>query len=343
MKGGRGGRAGEWSSGNGECEQRSFPSTVVIIGASGFIGKGFLEFLAKGKAGRIKILVHRVWAGLPSDRRIELCKGDLVAPGSLVGLVEPGCTVVNLSYLSGAAATENLEAASNLTDACKRGGASRLIHCSTAVVAGAANARVIDERTVCRPVSDYEKVKLQIEELLVERSRGYFEVTILRPTAVFGPGGRNLMKLADAVMHGNSLINYARACLFNRRSMNLVCLDNVVAALLFLLDRGAGTDGEVFIVSDDDRPGNNYRDVERVLRQGLGRRPYPVPIVPLPTALLRALLRLSGRSGVDPEAKYSARKLAALGFRPPASLEQGLAAFVRWYQTRPADAPERDR
>ena len=322
-------------------DARAGPSRplVAITGGAGFVGGGLLAALAARPQQRLRVLVHRTGIVTPEGSRLEVVPGDLLSGAGLDRLIEPGCVLINLSYLSQRSPGDNLTAATNLAEACVQGRAERLIHCSTAVVAGAASAKVIDENTICRPVSDYEKVKLQIEEILVERSRACFEVTILRPTAVFGPGGRNLMKLADEVMNGNPLINYLRACLFNRRSMNLVCLDNVVAALVFLLDARKGTDGQVFIVSDDDCPGNNYLDVESLLRQRLRQSPYRTPIVPLPAALLRALLRLSGRSGVDPEVKFSAGKLTALGFQRPVSLDDGLEAFARWYKSRPANAP----
>jgi hypothetical protein len=42
---------------------------------------------------------------------------------------------------------------------------------------------------------EYEKNKLKIEQVFLDISLGKFEMTILRPTAVFGDGGKNLVKL----------------------------------------------------------------------------------------------------------------------------------------------------
>jgi nucleoside-diphosphate-sugar epimerase len=263
---------------------------------------------------------------------LEAVAGDLLVPATLEKLVEPGSLVINLSYLAAHTRAENLAAMENLVDACIRGGAGRLVHCSTAVVAGKTGPGLVDEQTPCRPVSEYEKTKLVIEEVLLRRARGYFPVAILRPTAVFGPGGRNLLKLADGLCLGKGLGNYLKACLFNRRRMNLVCLDNVVAALIFLADSGPETAGQAFIIADDDSPLNNYRDLEAILRKKLAVAPYPLPIIPLPAGILRTLLNLAGRPTADPEVSYSCAKIAALGFERPCALAEGIEQFTGWYR-----------
>ena len=71
----------------------------------------------------------------------------------------------------------------------------RLIHCSTAVVAGRVNDNIVTEQTECNPRTEYEKTKYQIEQILTQKARNHFPLTILRPTAVFGENGKNLLKL----------------------------------------------------------------------------------------------------------------------------------------------------
>lgn len=309
------------------------PPMTVIIGGSGFIGRRLLAVLAERAEPRLRALVHRQGLTVAPGDRIEAVEGDLLDPPTLEGLLEPGCVVVNLSFLSSRSRSENLAAMENLAAACIRGGARRLVHCSTAVVAGNTGPGLVDEQTPCRPVSEYERTKLEIEELLRSRARSNFEVSILRPTAVFGPGGRNLRRLADGLCRGSVLKRYLKSCLFNRRSVNLVCLDNVVAALIFLAGaRGEETDGQVFIVSDDDSPLNNYRDVELMLRETLGKALHRIPAIPMPPVILRTLLRLAGRPTADPEVRYSCARLSALGFKRPYSLREGIEQFAEWYR-----------
>ncbi|PKO85208.1 MAG: nucleoside-diphosphate sugar epimerase, partial [Betaproteobacteria bacterium HGW-Betaproteobacteria-12] len=148
----------------------------------------------------------------------------------------------------------------------------------------------------------------------------------LRPAAVFGAGGQALRTLVASLRNGSRLANYARASLFGRRAMHLVPVETVVAALLFLCARREALHGEVFIVAEDDAPLNNFRDVERALLAALHRPDYPLPPLPLPAGLLAALLRLRGRSELDPHCRYSAAKLRAQGFAPPVAFAAALAA-----------------
>jgi nucleoside-diphosphate-sugar epimerase len=240
--------------------------------------------------------------------------------------------VINLAYLGGAPAGDNLAAAANLADVCLQAKVRRLVHCSTAVVVGRASDDVITEETQCEPDCDYELTKFKMEKLITEKARGHFDLVILRPTAVFGPGGKNLQKLADDLMAGNRGLNYLKSCLFDRRMMNLVFVDQVVSALVFLAFALQRREGDVFIVSDDEHPMNNYRDVERFLIRALGLRDYPLPRIPLPPPVLATVLRLGGRSNSNSSRTYHADKLREAGFEKEGSFEAGLASFADWYR-----------
>lgn len=305
---------------------------IVVVGGAGFIGRRLLTALASRPGERLRALVHRQGMASIPGVQLEAVAGDLLRPATLEGLVEPGSLVINLAFLAAHSRGENLEAMENLVAACIRGGAHRLIHCSTAVVAGKTGPGVVDEQTPCRPVSDYERTKLEVEKLLLARAAGNFPVTILRPTAVFGPGGRNLLKLAEGLRQGNTPGNYLKSCLFNRRSMNLVCLDNVVAALIFLADSGPETAGQTFIIADDDSPLNNYRSLEAILREKLAVAPCRLPIIPVPAAILGIMLKLVGRPTADPGVSYSSAKISALGFKKACALEEEIEEFVGWYR-----------
>lgn len=303
-------------------------TTVVLIGASGFIGEHLLASLAKRRGIKIRVLVHRNRA--MNHANIDFLEGDLLRPESLDALLSKNCIVINLAYL----AQNNFEAMDNLAKACAKNQIRRLIHCSTAVVAGKSSEDVIDETTPCLPTSEYQRSKLAIEAVLLERALGRFEISILRPSAVFGPEGQNLIKLANELTSGNKLKSYAKSCLFGHRSMNLVCVENVVAALAFLLDAGSNINREVFIISDDDAPINNYADIEKRLMKNLGIKPFAFPRIPFPMMLLEMFLRLARKSQSNPVVKYSDQKLARLGFAKPLKLEAGIDSFSSWYKSK---------
>ena len=305
---------------------------ISIIGASGFIGHHLLSLLAEKDNLEIRVLVYRQKPHISERGNVRLVEGSLLHPETLEQLLEPGCLVINLVYLAAGTAQENLDAMDNLARACANRGIKRLVHCSTAVVVGELVADIVDEGSPCRPRTAYEQTKLAMESRLLSHASRRFEVAILRPTAVFGARGKNLIKLADSLTKGNQLINYLKSCIFRNRSLNLVCVDNVVAALVFLGETERNVDGEVFIISDDNAARNNYRDVENMLIQKLSLKAYPVPRIPVPVFILGLLLKLAGRPQSHPTVKFSDQKLASFGFHKPMAFEMGVDGFVDGYR-----------
>jgi len=305
------------------------------------VGRHLLARLGSRHDVRIRALRRKgSFPGDVMERGVELVDGDLFDRASLERLLLPGCTVVNLAYVSGH--DRGLEAIDNLGKACVGAGVRRIVHCSTAVVAGRVTETEVTEKTVCRPFKEYEGAKLAIEQLLVDGYGDQLEVIILRPTAVFGPGGRNLLKMMDNLTGGRRWLNYLRSCVSKHRRMNLVCVDNVVAALVWSIDHDTPVrEPEVFIVSDDEDPVNDYRGVEVELMRLLGLKPYVLPVVPAPLSLFTILLRVMGRSNYNPSTVYSCRKLMERGFEKSVSVREGLADLARWYKYSRTDGGDR--
>jgi nucleoside-diphosphate-sugar epimerase len=313
---------------------------IVITGASGFIGRHLVtELLNLSDAIQIRGVIHHSPIGHEFQKdNLVFLHGDFMRPETLEGLFEQGCTVVNLAYLPSRSDKDNLLAMTNLADACIKAGIRRMIHCSTAVVAGNAPDDEITEETPCIPASTYEFTKLEVEKLLSGKAHDNFEFVILRPTAVFGFGGKNLLKLTDDLVYGNRTINYLKSCLYGYRKMNLVCIDNVVSAITFLIKADKNIiDQETFIISDDDDLNNNYRYVERHLINTLGFKSYSLPQVIMPGFLFTAALKLLRRSNTNPKRVYSAHKLMAAGYTKKISFDKGFKIFAECFLSKKED------
>lgn len=309
--------------------------TVAITGASGFIGKHLVAQLLREGCCQVRVLSRDRQRDLQECRfgsEVEIFEGDLDDPHTLSNFLMPDCTVINLVYQWGAGEKRNRSCMRNLVDACKEAGVARLIHCSTAAVAGRVADDLIDEKTRCQPVTDYGVTKLKIEQDILDASKNAFEAIVLRPTAVFGIGGEPIKKLAADLSGGSHWKNYLKSSLFGRRRMNLVHVANVVAAIVFLIHDTRRLEGEVFIVSDDDDPMNNFVDVEEFLMDALGVKRYNLPRLPLPLTVLKWLLLLLGRNNVNPRCDFDTGKLCRLGFKNPISLCEGLAEYAIWYR-----------
>ncbi len=315
-------------------------SALVLTGASSFLGRALLAALPEGLFSELRVLIHHQQPGqFPAGSRVMTIAGDLLKPDSLRELIAPDSTVVHLAYLGPPHRDEeNAAAAHNLIAACRSARIRRLIHCSTAVVAGNVPDDVITEDTACRPRTEYERVKYRIEQEMREAAAGRHEIAILRPTSVFGPGGRNLVSLARRIRFGSEATNLAYSILEGRRQMNLVSVHNVAAALGFLAITRRAIDRHTYLISDDEDPSNTYRDVEQILRREFGRE-RAAPTWSMPPAVLSAGLRARGRSNTNPNRIYSDAKLKAAGFAKPWTFEAALADFARWFRAHHSPAP----
>jgi len=301
-------------------------SVVALTGATGYVGRPLARRLAAAGL-RVRALARdpgKAASVLPPS--CELVRGDLRDPDAARRLVETGCDVVNLAYLWDAAPQENLQALRCVLAACEARGARRLVHLSSVAVYGRSPGDRVDERSLRRPVVPYGKTKLALERLLAEECRTAY--AIVQPATVFGEAGPPLDKLLAELRRPLRIGGYLMSSLSAKRRMNLVHVDNVVEAIVFLLEVEPLPRGESFIVSDDDDPANNFHDVEAQLMANLNVPDYSVPRVPVPEALLRALLCLRGHNNVNPRRVFDGSRLAALGYRRRVTLAQGLAALT---------------
>lgn len=308
---------------------------IAVAGASGFIGIHLVSELARDRGYEIRVLSR----DKRDDRNqsfalgVKVFEGDLGDSSSLNGFLVPGCIVINLVYLWSSGAEINFLYTHNLLSACKEAKVARLIHCSTAAVAGRAPNDLVDEKTQCLPVTEYGITKLKIERDISEFAKDHFESVILRPTSVFGINGEPLKKLAADIVSGSRWKSYLKSCLFGRRRMNLIPIANVVAAIIFLALHTDRFEGEVFIVSDDDDPKNNFYAVERILMESLGIQDYRFPQLPVPLIVLKFILKSLGRNNINPRCDFDPLKLRKIGFKSPVSLKEGLTEYAAWYRS----------
>lgn len=305
----------------------------VVTGANGFIGQHLVSSLV-GDGKPVRALT-RMRSHTESTRDgVEWVVGDISDPATWDALLEKNCIVINLAYSNTLAASTAVEATAEMVEACAQVGIAHLIHCSTVSVYGRAGETIITEDSACNPLDDYGQVKLRVEGVLIDRVEGRFPVTIIRPSAVFGKGGEALVKLLDELTRGGRLVNYLRSSMFGWRKTHLVPVETVVAALRFIGDIPPPASNEMFIVSDDDDPFNNFRNVEQVLMSELKLPPYAIPRIPLPQLLLETLMRIMGRANVNTQTEYRCDKLAGRGFVKPMTLKDALCRFAENHEGR---------
>lgn len=308
------------------CNSKS----IAVIGATGFIGRHLVDSLCKDPSLEVRAMVHRRQVSFPESSSLKRINGNMCKRADLDALLVPGGIVINLVYFPNRTAAENIKIVEDLVAACINKGVKKIIHCSTAVVAGNTRDVIINEETTCRPSNEYEKIKLAIERTMIEKSAGKIELAILRPTAVFGPGGENLMKLGHDLHNGNYWKNYLKASILQERSMSLVCVGNVVSAISFLTFNEHKMRGDVFIITDDEYVENNYRYIESFLRKSWCMYNYIFPLFPVPGILSTVFLKLRGRGNFN--VKYSSQKLMGAGYVKTHEFIKCLAEFADWFK-----------
>jgi nucleoside-diphosphate-sugar epimerase len=222
----------------------------------------------------------------------------------------------------------NVDGTRRLAEAARRSGVMRFVFVSSIGVNGTfTTARPFTEADAVSPVEPYAISKWEAEQMLARVASGNgFELVIVRPPLVYGPGVKgNLRRLLRLVASGVPL---PLGSVRNRRSF--VGLDNLCDFLGHCVQhRAAG--GQTFLLADKEVV--STPQLLRLLARGLDR---PARVIPFPPAALRFLAglagkaeeiqRLTGSLEVD-----SSKAEALLGWKPQVSLDAGITEMARWF------------
>lgn len=180
---------------------------VLVTGATGFTGGHLARALAR-HGDRVRALVRDPAraTGLAA-LGVDVVAGDLRDPVALTRAVAGAEVVYNVAAIyreAGLPASAyhevNAEAVARLAEAAAAAGARRLVHCSTVGVHGDVERPPANEDAPLAPGDVYQRTKLDGERLARDAAaRTGLEVTIARPSGIYGPGDRRLLKLFRGV------------------------------------------------------------------------------------------------------------------------------------------------
>jgi len=301
--------------------------TVLVTGASGFIGRHLCAFL-KQEGYSVRAMIRQQHA-FRDTGDVSDCFGDLEDPDSLA----QACDSIHTVYhLAGVAHTGKswqplyqrliVEATGNLLEAAIAAGVKRMVYFSSSLAASA--------ELHPKLASAYGLAKLEAEKLLQKaHQRGEIEIVILRPVNVYGPGMKGNIATMIQLIQKHHLPPLPRL----QTRISLVSVKDLCRVAL-MAGTMSGAAGKTWLVSD----GRSYRinDIESAVYQALGRKKpgWHSPRVVLYLAALGAELLGKGiglktwQSLVN-DNLFDSRKLEAeSGFKPGTSLYDELPAII---------------
>jgi len=318
---------------------------ILVTGATGFLGRNLCPYLV-GQGRQVRALVRPTTDTAFLDALgVEHCAGD-VRDALSVRQAAQGCR-----YVVHAAGKfrfwgrredfwrTNVQGTTNVLDAAVDAGMERLVYISTIAVVGAPRSdQLLDERVRCEPQDDYQRSKLQAEQLILKahRERG-LPAIILRPGAYYGPWGRyafNRMFFEDPLKGLPVGVHRGRRVTFP------IFVPDLVPVIEAALIRGRA--GEIYNVAG---PSLTHAQVHKTISRLAGIRPRRLnPPAFAIIGLARGWTWLSRWTGREPYYSInmvpyvfcdwntsSDKAHRELGF-VPTPFEEGARQTLEWYR-----------
>ena len=319
-----------------------------MTGATGFTGGHLARALAV-RGYNVRALVRDDTRGMDLARAgVNLVTGDLTDSSSWAGALDGVEVVYNIAALyrqAGLAESTyrrvNAVAVGDLVAAAAASGVRRVVHCSTVGVHGDIEQPPADEDAPLRPGDVYQDTKVEGERLArAAAERTGIELTIARPSGIYGPGDRRLLKLFRGVARRRFIVLG-----HGRIFYHLTYIEDLVEGVRLCGEVTAAA-GRTYILAGGEV--STLNELVSLIAEEAGVRPPRVhlPVWPfwIAGAACEAVCRPVGiepplyRRRVDFFTKSRAfridRARRELGFVPAVGLRDGVRRTLAWYKER---------
>ena len=315
---------------------------VLITGGSGFIGRYFINKL-EGKS-----ITNLDLRAPDYDSTAKFIKGDIRNKEVVKQALKGADTLIHLAAMHhdfGIKEHEyfdtNVGGAENLIAAADKAGLKTIINFSSVAVYGdKGNPGPTSERTKPSPQNAYGDSKLQAEKKFEEWAAKdpLRKLIIVRSTVVFGPHNlANVLNLIKAIDQG---LYFHVGKGDNIKSLAYV--ENIVDAALFA---EAKTPSGVLLFNYVDYPQLSSRAIATMQASLLGKKirmNLPLWLGVMLAKPFDLAISLSGRNlkvsskrvkKLATQTFHNADLIREKGFKPEHSVEYGMGAMIRWYQS----------
>jgi dihydroflavonol-4-reductase len=320
---------------------------ALVTGATGFTG----GHLARGLAARgyeVSALVREASpaAAELAQTGVALAVGDLGDSAALAKATAGVDVVYHIAAIYRQAGLPdetyravNATAVQRVIEAAARAGVKRVVHCSTVGVHGDVEHPPANEDAPLKPGDVYQITKLEGERLARETAdRLGIEVTIARPTGIYGPRDRRLLKLFRGVAR-RKWVTLGRGEIY----YHLTYIDDLVEGFRLCGEHPAAAHRTYILAGGEV---TTLNELVALVAQGAGV-PTPkwhLPVWPFWTAgaLSEAICGPLGieppiyRRRVDFFTKSRAfditRARTEIGYAPQVGLRDGIRRTLAWYR-----------
>jgi nucleoside-diphosphate-sugar epimerase len=306
---------------------------ILVTGAGGFVGTALVAELAK------RGMSYRAVTRTP--REGCFCIGDMDSRTDWTAALDGVDAIVHLASRahvmnetvadpSAHLRSVNVDSTLNLASQAIKAGVKRFVFISSIKVNGEATklGRPFTAEDPPCPQNPYAQSKHDAEQGLFALASGSdFEVTVIRPPLVYGPGVKaNFATMMDWVNRG---IPLPLGSVNNKRSFVFV---GNLADLIIVSAVHPKAAGQVFLVSDGEDISTT--DLFKKMAQALGR---PSWMMPLPTPLLNLGAAMIGQRAITSRLTDSlqvdvTKTRELLGWEPRKSVSEGLQQTARSFQ-----------
>ena len=320
---------------------------VLVTGATGFTGGHLARRLRHHYGDTVTVLVRTPEKGaVPAAEGFRVVVGDLSNPASLASACAGMDVVYNIAALYRTAGlphstyrAANATGVTLLIEAAAAAGVRRVVHCSTVGVHGDIEHPPANEDAPLRPGDIYQVTKVEGEHMAREAAAAAkIELVIARPTGIYGPGDRRLLKLFGGMARGRFVLLGDGEIFYHLTYVDDLCDGFRLCGTV------PGAAGRTYILAGGEV--TTLKTLIAITASVAGVRPprlrLPVWPVWLAGAACEAICAPFGiepplyRRRVDFFTKSRAfdisRAKIELGFAPSVSLRDGIGRTLEWYR-----------
>ncbi len=314
---------------------------VFVTGATGFVGRAVTaHLLAEGHEPTALLLPREPD---PEIEGLRVVRGDITVSASLVGLMNDHEAVIHMAGAVGygqswdACNSLNRDGTCNVAKEASRVEARRFVHLSSVSVYGRETKLSLSEEVPVKKIGDpYGDTKIDAEEIVQKLAdAGRLDLTILRPTVIYGPDDKKFLPL----LVENLRSGRAKIIGTGKNSVDLIHVADVAAFVVKLLGEPA-TVGRIYNLNN---PNNcSWEELLESIASDLGvaaprgRLPYNLALVMAgllelissftgrPPRLTRYAVRVIGR-----QYRYAVDKALKAGFQPSVELREGIRRCLK--------------